>query len=702
MGMETNGFKSLSLDQIIQSDIEKKLAKKKAHQQITFKEYVDTHVKKDPLIAQNSAARLLEIILDSGVEVISEEDQLFSDVQERYSLFAKDLFGIDDAIARLKSHIQVGASRGSTGKQVLVLVGPPAAGKSTMVRILAHALEEYRKRPIFMIKGCPKQEEPLHLLPRHLREQFSMRAGDCPDCSESPNPNHYHMGVKIEGDLCPVCRHTLTEFTDKDTGVVRWWDVPVETFTFSKQARRGIGSFEPSDEKSSDMTTLTGTENIGMSTAYGKTDYRAYELTGEIPAAERGFVEGREIFSSDPQILGVFFSVAEEREMKVPGSAFPHVSVDIVIIGHTNLKVWKDFNGKKEYEGLHDRFTIVPVRYPLRIRDEVALYRKLIERESDFKLLRKCHIAPGVLELAALFAVMTRYRQSNFSIDELTKAKFYNGDRAITMLRDKDRHPVDVRQLIEEGQSDSDISKREGMFGISSRTVLSALNNAIAEESSKTEKGCLTPLKALMALRKGFDHRMGVTPEQIEAYRALLTANETNNVMAEYKNFVVESLTRAYVAAYHDQAAKLFNLYIDEVELERNQKRKFVRGQTMSIERTKEGKPREIDYKFLHGIEKHLGWDKQQAEVARGEVLEIRGSTPDFSFDTYPPLARACEKRLIDDSRTTLSLILKRDRVREGDEDKRYKDLYTGLKEAGFCDLCAEEATEKATEFLRD
>ena len=43
------------------------------------------------------------------------------------------------------------------------------------------------------------------------------------------------LGVKIEGDLCPVCRYRLME----EFGG-RYEEVPVRTVNFSKRGRRGI------------------------------------------------------------------------------------------------------------------------------------------------------------------------------------------------------------------------------------------------------------------------------------------------------------------------------------------------------------------------------------------------------------------------------------------------------------------------------
>lgn len=63
------------------------------------------------------------------------------------------------------------------------------------------------------------REEPLHLLPRHLRKAFEKM-----------------LDVHIEGDLCPVCRFRLKKEFDG-----RYEDVPVITVDFSKRDCQSIG-----------------------------------------------------------------------------------------------------------------------------------------------------------------------------------------------------------------------------------------------------------------------------------------------------------------------------------------------------------------------------------------------------------------------------------------------------------------------------
>ncbi|OGN07935.1 MAG: hypothetical protein A2750_02385 [Candidatus Yanofskybacteria bacterium RIFCSPHIGHO2_01_FULL_45_42] len=679
--------KSLDLNGVIENDAERKRARKSAEKVVKFRDYLNM-VKDDPTIAQNSPARLLEVIQNHGTTEIPEEERWSLDEGEpvtvRYNLFSKHLFGVEKSVFQVVKYLKAGASRLSTGKQILLLVGPTASGKSTFANILKRALENYETKQVFAIDGCPMLEEPLHLLPRHLRTEFEQK-----------------LGMRIEGDLCPVCRYKLKEeFTEND-GVVRWYDVPVKTFRFSVQGTRGIGSFEPSDEKSQDITELVGRENIAIASTKGPDHPLAYSLTGELEKANRGICEGRELIKADEKLLWVFISVAEEKEIKVQGSSFPHLHVDTVVIGHTNLTEYKKFSTKQENEALHDRMFVVQFPYPLEIKKEVAIYKKLIQQESDFSRISKSHIAPGAFELAALFAVLTRLSPSEMGVDVLTKAKIYNGDRALTEIRDKDKKPIDLRELREEGQSSDDIMKREGMSGLSSRDTLAAINTALVKQSN----GCLTPLTVIKALRDLFEHRMGYSPEEIKRFKELLSAGEGGSVITEYKEFVIRSVSKAYLKAYHDLAKELFRRYVGEVKFYREQKRKHVRGHFDVVREDITGRPKEPDIKFMRSVEEHIPIAESEADVFRGEILEFVATNSNFSYETYTPLARAVEEKLLADSRATLTLVLASDKPKDSEAKKRADDLFSELTREGgmgFCPICSKEVVEKATEFLSE
>ncbi len=670
----------INLNVVIQKDSERKRRRHAEQRQLTFRDYLKL-LEDDPLIAQNSPSRLLEMILNQGTEQIPENERWSTDngdvIDIRYKCFSPHLFSLDKPIFQIVKYLKAGANRLSTGKQILILVGPTASGKSTLASILKHTLENYDTRPVFMIDGCPMFHEPLLLLPRHLRAEFSMQ-----------------LGVKIEGDLCPPCRHRLeTEFGDKD-GVIRWWDFPVKSFTFSIQGTRGIGSFEPSDEKSQDVTELVGRENIAISSTKGPDHPLAYSLTGELEKANRGICEGRELIKADKKLLWVFISVAEEKEIKVQGSTFPHISVDTVVLGHTNLTEFKKFANNQDNEALHDRMYVVQVPYHLRIKDEISIYRKLIEQESDFTRISKSHIAPGSLEMAALFAVLTRLAPSQMGVDVLTKAKVYNGDRALTELKDKDKKPIDIRGLMDEGQTSDDISKREGMFGVSSRDVLAAINTALV----KTSNGCLTPLTVIRALREVFQHRMGYAPEEVKRFLELLTSSEGGSVLVEYKEFVKKSAKKAFLKTYGDLVKKLREDYVREANFYLDQKNSRFRGHVDVKRDDMSGRPKEPNVKLLRSIEEQMEITESEADTFRGEVARVLLKNPDM---TYSILDQACENKLLNELGPVLATILASPKSEE--EKKRATDLFSELTErCGFCPICAKEILEKAREFLTE
>ena len=671
---------------------------------MTLKDYLGI-VRSDSGIAHSSPARIWEMFEQSGREKITDLDKEILQADYRYNLICKELYGVERAVEEVAEYFKAGAKRASTAKQVLLLVGPPASGKSTFVRTLIKALENYNERPVYRIKGCPMNEDPLHALPRYLRKNNwdpvrASRLG-----VEEPIENE--LGIPaIQGDLCPHCRMSLFSeefgtYYDKETGREMWWNVEVEPFRFSTQTQDGIGSFEPSDEKTQDVGDLVGHENIGITNnpRYGRNHPNAFWLDGALQRGNRGITEGREFLKKgiDERLLWVFINVAEEREIKVYGSSFPHISVDTVVIGHCNLTGYKDFKANSAHEALHDRIYTVPFPYPLRVNDEIKVYEKLIQQESEFDF-GKIHIAPEVFRLAAIFAILTRLKESDMGVDKMIKLEAYNGELAD--LTDKDQQPVDLRQIINEGQLSDDIEEREGMFGVSSRDILAALNQALAKIDEET--GCLTHLNAIKALKNVFRHRMGYEAEEIDSFMDSLTSSEGSSVMEKFEEIIMEEVSKAYLETYGDLIDDLFEKYIREAEYARKLKRKYVKSSGGSYKRDPvSGEVLEPDYKFLRSVEKFMQVSEKEADIFRGEILELKTARENFGPESYRPLRKAIEDKVLEDAKDNLHLVLSTDRAREDSEKKKGEQIYENLiNQRGFCKVCAKEAIEKVTEIL--
>lgn len=679
MHQDQSGF---DVNKWIQKSEERQRNRQNAHKRMPFKDYL-TLLKDQTWLAQNAHARLVEVIESYGVEAIPEHERPEKEVDKRYLLFSRKLFGLEKPIFEFVNFLKGGAMGSSTGKQIVLWVGPPASGKSTLANILKKALEDYCKEHIdrlpFGIVGCPIREQPLHLLPRTERDVVARE-----------------LGVSVWGDLCPICRDNLKTNYKAENNTIRWWDMEVETFDFSVQARRGIGSYEPTEEKTASVSDLVGKENIAITGGKedGYNDPRAFDLkSGELGKANRGLFEGRELIKVQQELMWVFLSVAEEKEMKVQGSAFPQISLDTVLIGHTNLTEFIKFSSKPENEALHDRIYTIHFPYPLRVKDEIRVYNKLITEESDFKKLSKCHIAPGALDLAALFAVMTRLVESKV-IELLIKAKLYNGDRVLTEVQGKELEQLDLNAIIAEGQNAVDINDREGMFGVSSRDVLSAINSAIVKHGN----GCLTHAKMIKALREFDAHRMGYSAEDIKRYQELLTADEKGSVVTEYNDLARGAVEQAFLRTYGDIVDKQYDKYIYHARLDRRQHWQFRRdtGTKECDEIT--GQVKKADTEFLHAVEAQMGYNEEQGERFRSEVLQALGMGIE---ERDPILLKAIENKLLDESQDFLQSIVSDDGPQGKEEQETAKNVFAGLLKENFCKVCAKEVLERARELLK-
>jgi len=677
------------LERIKKADSDKKRDVKERRDKINIKtvgEYLE-FLENNPKVAQNSKARF--------VEIVEGREDLFS-----------DLFGIEETINTLVNYLRAGAQGEAVGKQMALLVGPPASGKSTIATILKQALEDYDARPVFKLVGCPRQEEPLNATPRYMRRRNWNSKKSTNFGLEEPLEDV--LGISdITGDLCPVCRaYTMEELKDSETGQINWWDFPVELFSFSQQSGTGIAVFEPGDSIGQSISDLVGHENPQIIATKGPEHPRAFDLrSGELHKAERGIIELREILKAQKELLHPFLSVAEEGQIKIQGSTFPVISSDTVVIGHTNLKEYERNAADKVLEAMHDRIYVIPTPYPLRMQDEIKIYKKLIRNGAsgggeDYSKLQKVHIAPGSLEIAAAFAVLTRLKESSTGIDLMLKLKAYNGEGVLANVKDENDNSIDLQSLLEEGQDEDYLESREGMFGVSSRDILSALNMAIVEEGNKN--GCLTPVKTIRALRHAFEHRMGYTPEEKARFLGFLSSADAGSVIAEYKEWAVERVESSFISAYEDQVDEMINKYREEILAYTNLHSKFIRDDK-SVKRDElTGDILEPDEEFMRSVEIHIPISDTQADTFRGEMVAYFAKDEESAYDR---MRKPVSKKILEDSRRLFLLVLSPSKAKESDEKSRAKQLFDTLVEQGFCGReygCARETVLEVAKILSE
>jgi serine protein kinase len=613
-------------------------------------EYLEI-LKKDPTITRLAHSRVYDVIMREGTTEITDTGngavkRLYKDEPIRvYNFFKDEFFGIEKTISQIVRYFHAASLKGEESRQVLYLMGPVGSGKSSLVERLKAGLE--RSDPIYTIENCPMYEEPLHLIPRHLRKEFEKM-----------------IGVHIEGDLCPVCRYRL-----KEEFGGRYEEVPVVTRTFSKRNRVGIGVVPPVDPNNQDTSVLVGSEDISKLDMYSEGDPRVLDLNGALNVGNRGMVEFIEVFKNETEYLHAMITATQEKVIPAPGR-HGMVYVDTCIVAHSNEAEWQKFRADHTNEAILDRIVVIKVPYNLRLSEEVKIYQKII-RNSDFR----AHVAPHTLEVASMFAILSRLEPTG-KCDLMTKLKLYNGEEVVEKGRTK---KIDVRELRDE-------TKREGMSGISTRFIMKALDNALTDN---VEGNCINPInvrEALISMVKEADLADDTRKQYLEFLQ--------DTLHKEYLEVLEKEITRAFVYSYQEQAEALFQNYLDHAEA-------FVNKTKVKDRNTKE--ELQPDEGFLKSIEEQIAIIGSAADGFRQEVIAYlwaasrRGDR--ISYKSYEPLKEAIEKKLMTSVRD-ISRIITKARTRDEEQTDKYNAMVKNLLENGYCPSCVDVVLKYAANNL--
>ncbi|MER2172901.1 MAG: PrkA family serine protein kinase, partial [Psychrobacillus psychrodurans] len=527
--------------------------------------------------------------------------------KKQYTFFENEIFGLEESLERLvEEYFHPAARRLDVRKRILLLMGPVSGGKSTIVTLLKRGFEQYSRTDegaVYAIKGCPMHEDPLHLIPQHLREDFFAE-----------------YGIRIEGSLSPLNSMRL----EKEYGG-RVEDVIVERIFFSEDKRVGIGTFTPSDPKSQDIADLTGSIDFSTIAEYGsESDPRAYRFDGELNKANRGMMEFQEMLKLDEKFLWHLLSLTQEGNFKA--GRFALISADELIVAHTNETEYRSFIANKKNEALHSRIIVMPIPYNLKVSQEERIYEKMI-RESD---MTHVHIAPHALRAAAFFSVLTRLEIPKKSgIDLVKKMRLYDGENV------EGFNDIDVEELKKESQN-------EGMNGIDPRYVINRISSAIIRK----EVPSINALDVLRSLKEGLDQHASISDEDKEKYMNYIAI-----ARKEYDEIAKKEVQKAFVYSYEESAITLMNNYLDNVEAfcNKNKMRDPLTGEEMNP-----------DEKLMRSIEEQIGISENAKKAFREEIL-IRLSAyarkgKRFEYNSHERLREAIQKKLFADLKDVVKI----------------------------------------------
>lgn len=613
----------------------------------TFSEFLTDILPRSPvLLARSSHEYIWDMLLWHGREVEG------SDTNKARGLFKRELFGVDDPLARVVDYFKAAAAGSDVGRRLLLLLGPPSGGKSTLAIMLKRGLEEYSRTDagaLYAVKGSPLRESPLNLVPASLRAGFRET-----------------YGVDINGEISPWAR----DFLERECGG-DYLKVPVERVFLSEAARSGIGTYAPHDPSTADIADLVGSVDLSKVAQVGdEGDPRAWSWSGAVYAASRGVLEMIEILKVKREFLYLLLTMTQEKNVKV--SRFPLIYLDETILAHTNLAEFNKFLQEKENEALLDRMVIIKVPYALSYLDESRIYQKLVYGAPAF---RNTHLDPHVLHLAAVFGILTRLSKvEREGLDLPKKVRIFAGEAV-------------------EGFSENEAQRLraevpdEGLTGVSPRFIINAISTAITRGNTKS----LTSMELLLALKDSIESDARIDAKQKKTwFDHLVTARKEF-----YNRWVKEDVHRALFASFEDEAQQLLEKYLDEVEASLDQR---------PVTDPMTGENRAPDERFLRSVEEKIkvsdsGKQSFRQEVVRKAMVAFKAGEK-FRLASHARMREAIEQYLFEERRDVLRLVTSTSRP---DDEARKKISVVQerlVKEYGYDEHSAKEALSYVTTLL--
>lgn len=646
------------------------------HWEGSLPEYLEL-VQQNPQLARNAFQRMYDMILSFGTRRYTEYKKEIT----HYGFFddpigdGRDaIFGLDVPLMKLVQVLKAASMGYGPERRVLLLHGPVGSSKSTIARLLKRGLEHYARTPEGALytftwvdaevdlpdteahgreMPCPMHEDPLRLVPAEFRRPF---------IDELNQKVAAERRLNVDGELCPACRHVYNQLMVRYEGdwgrVIE--HVRVRRMLLSEQDRVGIGTFQPKDEKNQDSTELTGDINYRKIAIYGSdSDPRAFNFDGEFNVANRGMIEFIEVLKLDVAFLYDLLSASQEHKIKP--KKFAQTDIDEVILAHTNEPEYRRLQNNEFMEALRDRTVKIDIPYITKLDEEVKVY----ERDFNNRKIQGKHIAPHTIEIAAMWAVLTRLEApKKLSLSNLQKLKLYSGKTLPGYTEDN------VKELRKE-------AKREGMTGISPRYIQDKISNCLV---SDIDESCVNPFMVMKELESGLKHHSLLANDDLrEEYRNLLAV-----VREEYEDIVKNEVQRA-ISGDEEALQRLASNYIDNIKA-------FTQREKVRNKYT--GEYEEPDERLMRSIEEKINIPDSRKDDFRREIMNYIGALAvdgrKFSYDTNERLQKALELKLFEDQKDSIKLTSLVSNVLDKSTQEKI-DVVKGrlIREGGYCDVCA-------------
>jgi serine protein kinase len=349
------------------------------------------------------------------------------------------------------------------------------------------------------------------------------------------------------------------------------------------------------------------------------------------------------------------------QEHKIKPKKFPQTDIDEVVAGHTNEPEYRKLQNNELMEAFRDRTVKIDIPYNTVWQEEVKIYA----RDFNDRQITGKHIAPHTIDMAAMWAVLTRLEEpKKAQITLLQKLKLYGGKTLPGFTEDN------IKELREE-------SPREGMDGISPRYIQDKISNALVRDDTGA---CVNPFMVLNELEAGLHHHSLITREETKKrYRELL-----GMVKQEYEDVVKNEVQKA-ISADEEAVARLCGNYVDNIKA-------YVFREKVRNKFT--GQEDDPDERLMRSIEEKIDIAESRKDDFRREIMNYIAALAlegkQFDYRTNERLQKALELKLFEDQKDSIKLTSLVSSVVDRDTQEKI-DIVKGrlVKNYGYCEICS-------------
>lgn len=521
------------------------------HQQIfSFDSYMDL-VEKNPQLHLRHSCMYLKDMFDYYGQSKNGSFNIFTKKQPQSPAVQGQIRTQHEIYQSIQNFLEDGYN-----SRFLLLIGPNGSAKSSLVKKIMFAaeeysevdegslysfswifpLEQYTKGPLGLTGGKGKEnsedsfanledreiaailpselkDHPILLVPLKIRQEIIEKLlNNDPKRLTAIKRSYLYLGDLSQRNKT-IFDALLKNYRGDYKEVLK--HIRIERFTLNKRYSSGAVTIEPQLHVDASLNQITMDRRLASLPA-SLQSLNLYSMNGEVVLANRGILEFSDLFKRPLDTFKYLLTTMESKTINLHGIL---TELDIFFIGTSNELHFAAFKQHPDFNSFKGRFSFLKVPYLLNAKQEQEIYSEqltLLKDRSEFE--------PHAMEALSLWSVMTRIRRpiANNYTDKKSGEIFckLNPLEKVLYLTDEiipDRFENKEKQLIKkERQSficefDND-SLYEGKFGISPREIKQIVYDLSSAHENVNVTDVLEYLKVLQEKKAEYDF-LNISPQ---------------------------------------------------------------------------------------------------------------------------------------------------------------------------------------------